>query len=105
MSVVVKRSNNTVIEEQIINLENAWNPMYPNPTSKSININAGERTNNIDTITIYNALGINVKSISVSKNKDSVEPLSVDVSKLPSGIYLCKVHANQWQSSKLFIVK
>jgi len=80
--------------------------LYPNPATKSIQIDAGDYSEEITDVTIYNSLGIQLKFLTpITSVKDGQTSISVDVSQLLSGIYLCKVQGTNWQSSKLFIVK
>jgi uncharacterized repeat protein (TIGR02543 family) len=59
--------------------------MYPNPTSDKINIWFDDKSISDYTITIYNFLGIPVKTINKSKNDDQ---FSIDLSNYQTGVYL-----------------
>jgi Spondin_N/Secretion system C-terminal sorting domain len=58
--------------------------LFPNPTNKTVIISS---SNSVQAIRIYNALGAEVLTL----NDVNAGSLQIDVSKLPSGIYLVKV--------------
>ena len=69
--------------------------VYPNPASSVLNISADT---SMDSATIHNLLGQQVKNITINANK-----ISLDVSDLNSGIYLVKITSGSKQISKKFI--
>jgi DNA-binding beta-propeller fold protein YncE len=71
--------------------------IYPNPASSYLNvqINEGERNS---TLSIYNTQGSLVKTVPV--NSDSEE---IDVSELPAGVYILKLHDERVPFIKQFI--
>lgn len=71
--------------------------LFPNPASNFLNIVSSENKNL--NINIYNLLGKNVYS------KKSVNPIStIDVSELPSGMYIVNVVSENSQISKRIII-
>ena len=62
----------------ITDFENQFIIIYPNPVKNSISYNASVE---IESIEIYNTLGIQIRSFKVLNND------SIDISKLPSGFY------------------
>jgi len=71
--------------------------IYPNPATSYLNvqINEGERNS---TLSIYNTQGSLVKTVPV--NSDSEE---IDVSELPAGVYILKLHDERVPFIKQFI--
>ena len=68
--------------------------IFPNPTSKTLNINSSESFSNIES-TIFDVSG---KSVSYYSNQ-----INIDVSKLNSGIYFIKVTTDKGEFSQKFI--
>lgn len=66
---------------------NISNP-YPNPANGMVNFNY--HTNYTAQLGIYNSLGQLVKNVSLTSSKGNV---SVDVSDMPEGIYICKIQS------------
>lgn len=60
--------------------------LYPNPTTGLINIQTKEK---ISSVSVYNSVGQKVSFNSLNK-----ENTSIDISTLPSGIYLVEVSLN-----------
>ncbi len=70
---------------------------YPNPASNSVNFTYN-LTNGVNTanLKIYNLLGecIQTLPLNTAKNKTTI-----DLQSIPSGVYVCEVEANGYQSS------
>jgi hypothetical protein len=90
------RLNNTT---KIIELSNNSLLVYPNPTSKLINIQSN-KTDNIKSISIFNILGNLVDSYSVDSHK-----FTIDTEKYKNGIYLLKIETSKSIYSKKVIKK
>ena len=69
--------------------------IYPNPTSSRLTISAPKIINNV---AIYNLLGKQVMSIEVNKNTESI-----DVSNLPSGVYLIRYNVDNAVGTAKFV--
>jgi alpha-L-arabinofuranosidase len=78
--------------------------IYPNPTTKFLNIVLPENTFEVNKnkITIYDMTGKEVKSESVKCNSNYFQ---TDVSILPKGIYLLTLQVDKMKYSKTFIVE
>ena len=61
--------------------------IYPNPNTGDFNINLGMK-NTEKNITVFNALGKEVKNLSTSKEK-----VSIDMKDYPKGVYLVKINS------------
>lgn len=59
---------------------------YPNPASSYIEIAAVSITSGLETIYLYNALGVKVKKVSM-QFRNGKGSINLDVSNIPSGIY------------------
>ena len=69
--------------------------MYPNPTTNTLNLTAQGVIKNAS---IYNVIGKEVLCLDINKNSESI-----DVSKLPKGIYLIKYTMDDKVGSAKFI--
>src|SRR5690606_12268550 len=67
--------------------------LYPNPASSSITIETIVNLQETATVSIYNALGQNVKQTSLYDKKQTI-----DVSELPDGVYACRINNVHIQS-------
>jgi hypothetical protein len=72
---VLLGTNENTIENQVI--------LYPNPVSNTLNLKFSQPVNS--TATIYNLLGQNVKELELNSQLNQI-----DVTSLPSGIYILK---------------
>ncbi|WP_343329257.1 chondroitinase-B domain-containing protein [Polaribacter staleyi] len=75
--------------------------VYPNPTSRILNVKADNQ--NINLVTLYN---INGKKVLESKNNQQKTAVTVDVSKLSKGTYFVVISdINNAKTSKTVIIK
>jgi hypothetical protein len=72
--------------------------LYPNPSSGLVNFRSNNSTNR--RITIFNALGAEVHSVTVLANN-----LTMDLSALHSGIYFCVVQTSEGSYTERLIIK
>ncbi|MFY0602565.1 MAG: carbohydrate binding domain-containing protein [Flavobacteriaceae bacterium] len=84
---------NTTLSTKNFNIANV--SLYPNPATSILNINSQET---IQSVSIYNILGREIKTIMVN----SKEP-SIDVENLSAGIYIIKYKVNNAVGSVKFI--
>lgn len=68
--------------------------LYPNPASNMVSFTY--HTDYNAQMNIYNSLGQMVKTVSVASSK---EGMSIDVSDMPSGIYICRLQAEGAESA------
>ncbi len=60
--------------------------LYPNPVKDILNLSFSEHTRKSKSVLIYNSMGSKLKTIKVSNDNESI-----DVSRLPSGIYYLRI--------------
>ena len=73
--------------------------LFPNPASKEINL-SWNRNDDVN-IRVYNSIG---KLIYFAKNKNLINPLSIDISQYASGLYFVKINnANGVITKKLIV--
>ena len=94
------RSNNFATSLSVKEFELNNISLYPNPTSKVINL-LWNRNDHV-TIKIFNAIG---KLVYFAKNKNLIKPLSIDVSQYASGLYFVKINNTDSVITKKLIVK
>lgn len=73
---------------------------FPNPTSNSLAILFNETLSGNETLLVYNAIGQQVKSISL---KNGIDKIAVDVSDLSSGVYQLVLKTNNGSASCSFV--
>ncbi|GAB1855645.1 hypothetical protein MHTCC0001_04790 [Flavobacteriaceae bacterium MHTCC 0001] len=71
---------------------------YPNPVSKTLHINSSNKITNKLTLTIFNGLGQQLKTLTLNNNKDKI---NISVDDLPTGIYVLKLS----MGSKIWVKK
>lgn len=69
--------------------------MFPNPSTNEVRINLGGNLE-LHHATIYNFLGQNIKTVTQTV---------IDVSELPSGIYLVEILTNKGKAVKKLVKK
>lgn len=65
--------------------------IYPNPFSSHITLEAGN--DEVESVTLSDVLGRNVKSISIDNQNVTGNQFTIDLSDLKSGIYFCSVQS------------
>lgn len=77
---------------------------YPNPASEIISISLLNENQTIQSIAIYNSLGLFIKSVNAANGNDIT---TIDVSKLQAGIYLAVAisHENEILATGKFVVR
>lgn len=70
--------------------------IYPNPANSELNV----QSENVDKVSIYNTMGQNVINISTPKNSETL-----DISKLPKGIYFVRFDKGNSTITKKIIIK
>ena len=88
----------TYTSTSISNIEDNGFSIFPNPATKFININIGNRS--IESIKINNELGEIVKQI----NRIDDNNIKIDVSDLRNGIYFITVKSNNYTKVKKLII-
>jgi len=93
----------TGVEENVINT--ASFSTYPNPVSDKLNVAFTLETSSDVNYSVYNASGMMVKSGKPGLMANSNQILTINVSDLPSGLYVVRVTAGNTQiSSKVQVV-
>lgn len=64
---------------------------YPNPANSRVTFNYNLKSEGQGTLEIYNSIGRCVQTLPMNRDANK---LSIDVSSLPSGIYICKLYAD-----------
>ncbi|MBK7964277.1 MAG: T9SS type A sorting domain-containing protein [Bacteroidetes bacterium] len=75
--------------------------LYPNPTNNVLNIDFKGTQNQVNIITLMNAYGQIVYSSSINSSAKE----SIDISHLPSGMYLVHVESKDGRATRKFIVE
>ncbi|MBK9321269.1 MAG: T9SS type A sorting domain-containing protein [Bacteroidetes bacterium] len=75
--------------------------MYPNPANNVLNIDLNGRPEQENIITLFNAYGQIVFSTRVYTS----EKVSINISHLPSGMYLAQLESKEGRSTRKFIVE
>jgi len=73
--------------------------LYPNPAKNTVNLNVASGVN-MQSVSIFNALGQLVKTLAVSELSSSS---SIDVSDLKTGPYFMEINTNQGKTTKKFV--
>ncbi|NTW24149.1 MAG: T9SS type A sorting domain-containing protein, partial [Lentimicrobium sp.] len=93
----------TGVEENVINTSSF--STYPNPVSDKLNVEFTLETASDVNYSVYNASGMMVKSGKPALMANSNQLLTINVSDLPSGLYVVRVTAGNTQiSSKVQVV-
>jgi len=75
--------------------------VYPNPTTGLLTIDTKNGNNHIQTVELYNTQG--AKQFTFNGNYDSFQ--EIDISNLPSQVYVLKVHVNGQIFTKKLILQ
>lgn len=75
--------------------------LYPNPANNVLNIDLNGRPEQENIITLFNAYGQIVFSTRVYTS----EKVSINISHLPSGMYLAQLESKEGRSTRKFIVE
>ncbi len=108
-------SDEEMIEARLINkkgekiLENIPNEYaleanYPNPFNPTTVINYDLPNNDYVELFIYNSLGQKVHELVKGSQSAGSYSIQFDASHLPSGIYIYKLHSNNYQSSRKMVL-
>jgi hypothetical protein len=90
--------DNSIVESEM----EVWNLiLYPNPTSSLITLESNLVLEKSTIIEIYNALGQNVKTISVN---EAIQSIDIDVSSFLDGIYILHLKNRDNIITKSFVV-
>jgi hypothetical protein len=60
---------------------------YPNPTSNEITINYALNTKSQNELQLFDAKGLNIKTVKLGTQSNGIYATTIDVSNLPYGMY------------------
>jgi|GEM_PF-623800 len=78
--------------------------LYPNPANHNIQLDCEISENTQAQMQIYDNVGQLVKNMTNIELNEGIQTLNVDVSDLPSGMYICALQSNEWQTVKKFVI-
>lgn len=93
-------SDNTTIFNEPLSIQSQKLKVYPNPVSDILNI---DLTGMVETIGILSILSFEGKTL-VSQQVNNKDVISLDISHLPAGIYLCR-YSNATEIKIVKIIK
>ncbi|MCE9537928.1 MAG: S8 family peptidase [Bacteroidetes bacterium] len=80
--------------------------IYPNPTTKTLNIvyNSSQFPGNLISIGLVNVLGQEVKNIKMESNTKGIQHISMDLNAIEKGIYFVRINGNNKKSNTVKVV-
>lgn len=93
------RLNQIGLEE--VNLAQ-WIQIYPNPASTALQVEINQDFENLQSLTLLNMAGEEVRSISTEGRENSIK---VDVSELPAGIYILQLRGSQYRVYERVVIQ
>lgn len=104
LKVVVKKNLTDIKDTQILPIEFSLDQNFPNPFNPRTKITYSIKEEGLVTLKIYDVLGKEIATL-VNENKPSGNyEAEFDASQLPSGIYIYKLQAGSFISSKKMLL-
>jgi hypothetical protein len=96
----------SLILQELLNDTNAWEvEVFPNPTSKSLNIRFNLSNEDEIAITFYDLQGKLFLERNLGKQLPGEHQETLDVNNFPVGTYRCRIHRQHQSVTKTVIIK